>query len=335
MLENINEFKVSIIVAIYKSENFLKKCIESIINQTYSNLEIILVDDGSPDNSGCICDEYAKKDNRITVIHKENGGTCEARNVGLQKVTGDYIVIVDGDDWLSLDYVEYMMKILKDTKADMAMTDCIFTTRDQNQVKNDTIEIWSPEKATAALIYPIIPIGPWNKIYSTSLIKTNNITFSVPWSGEGLYFTTTAAQYSKKVGVGHRKVYNYRLNNLNSGLTNYNLQMGINALRNIKFIGNNLIIKSSTVKHAVDWHIWKNYNYLLFLLVATNSISSQKDLYYDCLKNIRSRLIKVVFYSDLGIKTKLKMIYMGIFPVKNAKQRLKQEIHDLTKDKMK
>ena len=91
--------KVTAIVAIYKSEKFLPKLIESLIHQTWQNLEIILVDDGSPDNSGEICDEYAKKDDRVIVIHKENGGACEARNVGMDRATGEYMLIIDGDDW--------------------------------------------------------------------------------------------------------------------------------------------------------------------------------------------------------------------------------------------
>lgn len=124
----IENIKVTIIVAIYKSEKFLDKLIQSIINQTYKNLEIILVDDGSPDNSGQICDKYALVDQRIRVIHKKNGGACEARNTGLKETNGEYVSIIDGDDWLELDYVEYLMKLIQMTKAEIAMTDKIFTT---------------------------------------------------------------------------------------------------------------------------------------------------------------------------------------------------------------
>lgn len=251
--------KVSLIVAIYKSEKFLDKLINSMINQTYHNLEIILVDDGSPDNSGKICDTFSKKDSRIKVIHKKNGGTCEARNVGLEVSTGDYLMIIDGDDWLSLDCVEYMMKLVNETHSDMAFSDKIFTTRDQVQEKNDKIETWSSEKATAAIIYPYMKLGPWNKIYSSKLIKENGISFSVPWFGEGLYFASTASQYANHVGVGHRKVYNYRLNNENSGLSNYNVKNGQNALKNIYTIKEQLHINTKIVRNAVNWHIWKNY----------------------------------------------------------------------------
>lgn len=261
--------KVSAIVAIYKSEKFLPKLIDSIINQTWQNLEILLVDDGSPDNSGAICDNYASRDDRIRVIHKKNGGACEARNVGLAEATGEYILIIDGDDWLELDYVEYLMNLIHQTGAEMAMTDKIFTTRDREQTKKDAVEVWTPEDAFCGIIYPKFPIGPWNKIYKASLLKEHHIDFSRPWSGEGLYFSSMAAQCANKVAVGHRKIYNYRLNNTNSGLTHYNLIMGTNAMMNIRYIGETRIVKTKRTENAVNWHIWKNYGYVLFLIIAT------------------------------------------------------------------
>lgn len=326
--------KVTIIVAIYKSEKFLDKCIRSIVNQTYKNIEVILVDDGSPDNSGVICDEYAKNDKRIVVIHKKNGGACEARNVGLASASGDYIVIVDGDDWLSLDYIEYMMKLITETRSDMAFSDKIFTTRDQVQSKYDCIETWSAEDATAAILYPHMPIGPWNKIYSRDLLQNNDISFSVKWSGEGLYFATTAAQHANHVGVGHRKVYNYRLNNTNSGLTHYDVQMGTNALENIKLIDEQLVIKTPKVQNAVKWHIWKNYNFVLFLIVATKTEKRNRELYVNCIKNIRRRLPGVVMNSEISFEKKLKMIYVGLLPRTCAKRQLKLKAKGLANDKM-
>ncbi len=326
--------KVSIIVAIYKSEKFLDKLINSIINQTYKNIEIILVDDGSPDNSGKICDEYAKKDSRIKVIHKKNGGTCEARNYGLENATGKYVTIVDGDDWLSKDFVEYMMKIIKETNAEMAMSYNVFTTRDQVQIKNDKIEKWSPEDATATLIYPYMKLGPWNKIYSMKLLKDNNITFSVPWFGEGLYFSTKAAQYSNCVGVGYRKVYNYRLNNAESGLTQYKVQKGINARNNINTIKKELHINTPKVRNAIEWHIWKNYTFILLQIIGTNSKEEYKDEYKRCIKYIRLKMPKVLIKSKINLREKLKIIACGIFPVQYTKLVIKKSKKALLKDKM-
>ena len=105
---------VSVIVPVYNVEEYLVDCIESIRNQIYSKLEIILVDDGSPDNCGAICDEYARKDSRIRVIHKTNGGLSDARNVGIDASKGAYIVCVDSDDLVDLRYVSRMMELMTD-----------------------------------------------------------------------------------------------------------------------------------------------------------------------------------------------------------------------------
>lgn len=326
--------KVSAIVAIYKSEKYLQKLIESLINQTWQNLEIILVDDESPDNSGVICDKYATQDARIRVIHKKNGGACEARNVGMEQATGEYILIVDGDDWCELDYVEYLMNLVHKTGAEMAMTDHIFTTRNRVQIEHDSIEIWTPEEAFCGIIYSKIPIGPWNKIYKTKLLRKNNITFSRPWSGEGLHFSALAAQYANCIAVGHRKVYNYRLNNINSGLTHYNLMMGINALENIKYVGESRLIQTGRTEHAVKWHMWKNYGYTLFLIIATDATEENRILYKDCIKNIRLRLPGVLAHSEWSIKIKLKMLVQGIFPVWYSKYTLATQIAAFKTDTM-
>ena len=137
--------KVSIIVPLYKSEEYVKKLIDSILKQSYKNIELILVDDGSPDNVGKICDKYASLDERVKVIHQKNGGTCEARNYGLKEVTGEYLTFADGDDWLELDYIEYLVNILESNECEMAMTDAIFTTRDRKQNNSDKIEVVNSE----------------------------------------------------------------------------------------------------------------------------------------------------------------------------------------------
>lgn len=326
--------KVTIIVAIYKSEKFLPKLIESIINQTYKDIEVLLVDDGSPDNSGKICDYYAIKDKRLRVIHKENGGACDARNVGLQLASGEYISIIDGDDWLEEDYVEYLLKIAINTNSDMALSDKIFTTRDRVQTTDDKIEIWTPEKAATAIIYPKMEIGPWNKLYKTEMIRKNNISFSVPWSGEGLYFASTAAQCANQVGVGHRKIYNYRLNNANSGLTNFKLEMGLNAAWNIQNIKNHLRIHTPGLEEACNYHIWKNQYFIIFLIVATNSMMSNYEKLKECKRNMIKMLPGRFVYSDVTFKNKLGMIKTTLFPIATAKRDIKTNRARLENDKM-
>ena len=112
--------KISIIIPVYNVEKYLKKCLKSIVKQTYKNLEIILVNSGSTDTSGEICDKYAKKDKRITVIHKENEGVSSARNAGLEVVTGEYITFCDADDFIELDMYEYLTRLLEENNGDIA-----------------------------------------------------------------------------------------------------------------------------------------------------------------------------------------------------------------------
>ena len=107
-----DKIKFSVVVPIYNIENYLNKCIDSLLAQTYGNLEIILVDDGSTDSSSSICDEYAVKDNRVIVIHKENGGLISARQAGAIRASGDYVACVDGDDWVDEKYFEKFADII-------------------------------------------------------------------------------------------------------------------------------------------------------------------------------------------------------------------------------
>lgn len=125
---------ISVIIPVYNVEKYLEKCIDSVLKQTYSNLEIILVDDGSKDNSGKICDEYAEKDNRIKVIHKENGGLSDARNTGIKNSTGDYLSFLDGDDCLKLDFYEYLADLMKNEKYDIA--ECKFLRIPVEKIEN-------------------------------------------------------------------------------------------------------------------------------------------------------------------------------------------------------
>lgn len=120
---------ISVIIPVYKVEEYLERCLNSIINQTYHNLEIILVDDGSPDNCPRICDKFAENDKRIKVLHKENGGLSDARNAGTDICTGKYIIYIDSDDYVELDMIEQLYLTLKENKADVAVSGFLWTTR--------------------------------------------------------------------------------------------------------------------------------------------------------------------------------------------------------------
>lgn len=167
--------KISIIVPVYKVEKYLPKCLDSIINQTYTNLEIILVDDGSPDNCGKICDEYAQKDNRIKVIHKENGGLSAARNTALDIITGDYVGFVDSDDWLDIDMYETLVMYANKYNADIVRCDNYENFEDgkcQYHEKNgDKVNIVDKAQALKDLMYQFESAFVCNKLYKASLFE--------------------------------------------------------------------------------------------------------------------------------------------------------------------
>ena len=137
---------ITVVVPVYNVENYLEECIKSIINQTYKNLEIILVDDGSTDNSGKICDEYKKEDNRIKVIHKKNGGLSDARNTGIDNSNGKYITFIDSDDIIKEDYIEYLYNLIK--KYNTQVSICSYSVSMENGKKIDNGKGYNEKKLT-------------------------------------------------------------------------------------------------------------------------------------------------------------------------------------------
>lgn len=137
---------------IYNVEPFLEKCVDSILAQTWDFIEIILVDDGSTDNSGFICDQMQQKDDRVKVLHKSNGGVSSARNSGIEMASGGFICFVDGDDYVMPDYIEYMMGQITKNNADIALTTQMFGNFDEKQVKKDEIKTWNGEDAVEAIL---------------------------------------------------------------------------------------------------------------------------------------------------------------------------------------
>ena len=121
-MKKLEQPLISIIVPVYKVEKYLKRCVDSILTQTYQNMEVILVDDGSPDNCGAICDRYKETDNRVVVIHKKNGGLSDARNAAIPLAKGEYISFIDSDDWVSSYYVEHLYEAVAKCDADIGIS---------------------------------------------------------------------------------------------------------------------------------------------------------------------------------------------------------------------
>ena len=235
--------KVSIVVPVYNAEKYLKECVDSLIKQDYDNTEIILVDDGSTDNSPQICDEYRKKDERVKVIHKKNAGVSAARNDGIKKSTGEWVTFVDADDWVEKDYVRYHLKNGVSNNSEICLSTFPNKVNKDNKVNNwnrseDSIKTISGVEAAKMMMYYKIVISSWNKMFKMSFIKNNNILFKENLSyGEGFDFVINSMLKANKVTIGRGKVYNYRVDNENSAMTVFKEKLvtgSIDSQNNIK-----------------------------------------------------------------------------------------------------
>ena len=167
--------KISIIIPIYNVENYLVRCLESVIHQTYDNLEIILVDDGSPDQCGHICDEYKEKDDRIIVIHQKNKGLSEARNAGIEVATGSYVLFVDSDDYIEESMVEHLYNALQENFAQISCCNHIDVYDDGKAVivgNNKGTVIMDSKKALSEFLFgKMVDVVAWNKLYDIRLFS--------------------------------------------------------------------------------------------------------------------------------------------------------------------
>ena len=165
---------ISIIVPVYNTENYLNRCVESILNQTYEQFELILVDDGSTDNSFEVCEKYAKADNRVVVIHKDNGGQSSARNLGIKSAHGNYYAFVDSDDWVAEDFIEKLYSLIKKYDADISVVNYRISYSFPQNILNDEPEkefVWKKDEAVKYIFEQTnTNVAVWNKLYKREIV---------------------------------------------------------------------------------------------------------------------------------------------------------------------
>lgn len=216
-----NTYKVSVIVPIYKVEKYIHRCINSIINQTYENLEIILVDDGSPDNCGKIIDDYASKDSRIITIHQANGGQSKARNEAMKIATGDYYCFVDSDDYLNLNMIEKLVSLLLDNNTDISMINfCNFSGEEVSAGDlnaTDSKEVLMSGYDCIRNMHEVhdeMYVVMWGKIFKKTLFE--DITFPEGRICEDLAVLYRIFDKAESVVYSSEILYYYFRNNTNS-----------------------------------------------------------------------------------------------------------------------
>lgn len=201
---------VSILIPVYNASAYLKQCLDSVVNQTYSHLQIVIIDDGSIDKSWVIMQDYAQKDNRIEIYHQDNVGVAITRNKLLDKVKGDFVLFVDSDDWIELDMVEFLVKNAQNNKVDIVS--CAYVPTGGVDV-NMTItkEVWNKEKVVKEFLRHVIISGAlWNKLMRTSIIKDIRFDIRVSY-GEDALFCWRILQRVDRIIITDAQLYYHRV----------------------------------------------------------------------------------------------------------------------------
>lgn len=309
----IEKDKISVVVPIYNVEKYLERCINSIINQTYKNLEIILVDDGSTDNSGKIADKYKKIDSRIKVIHKTNGGLSDARNKGIRIASGKYISFIDSDDYIAEDMISYLYKLIKDNNSEISI--CNFqqfsSIEEINDSKDFNIDESNIYNYTGVEMLQILLKGnisygdyAWNKLYLLSLF--NNIQYPIGKKMEDIGTTYKLYFNSKKVTIGTEKKYFY-----------YKRNDSILGKNDIKVYQDKLELSIERIEWLQKRNVKLDYtdynidliNKIIELYRNNNNIDSKKYFYekkYDLLLDKLLKSIKI--FNKVSLKQYMKII---------------------------
>lgn len=320
MKNNLSSPLISIIIPVYNCQDFVQQCIESIANQTYKNIEIIAVDDGSHDQSGKILDELAQKDVRITVLHTENRGLAAARNLGMSKGRGEYLFLVDSDDFLNPDCIKYYYSLIQSTGAQIAIAPP-HKSRGESapSQKTEHIQIISGKDAMLKMLYYRITISVWGKLFSRKLIDDHNIKANEKIGyGEGFSFSIECFQQAKQVAVGNQELYNYRINNPNSNMTKFQPKLVIDSIKAQKYIQSVVTDKNRQTRAALDYAYWHTCCDCLNTIIGAHVIKENKDMYHmlinECRKTTLQNLVK-----PIPIVDKIKSLLYFISPVLAAK----------------
>lgn len=293
---------ISIVVPVYNVQEFLSKCLDSILIQTYRNIEIIVVDDGSKDDSGKICDQYGDKYTNIKVLHKSNGGLSDARNKGIENSSGEYVVFVDSDDVIAPNLVEYLYSLIKNKNADIGICDPMHCYPKQEICfENSSHEyVFDSEKAIIEMLYQrSFLVAAWGKIYPISFF--DDIKFPV-----GMLFEDSAVMYklfdkASRVAYGNAKLYGY-MHRENSITTKQFSIQDCDILIICNQIDSYLASRSDElIKAAQSYHIAAAFR---VYMNAPRTGEFDKQILIS--KNFLDKNSKKVLF-DKGIRTKIKI----------------------------
>ena len=257
----MNKDLISVVIPVYNVEKYLKKCIDSVCNQTYRNTQIILVDDGSTDNCGKLCDEAAKGDNRIFVIHKSNGGLSDARNKGIDIAKGKYITFIDSDDYISEDYLEYLYNLICDNDAEIAICGLIKTKNKQDvtrfQITSEAC--LTKEKALEEMLYARkFSTSACGKLYLTEFFF--DVRYPYGKFSEDMFTTYKVINKASKIAYGNQICYYYLRRNGSIMVSQFS-EKNLDVLDGLKQLANDIPVK--------QYGLEKSYSSQIIECIAT------------------------------------------------------------------
>lgn len=297
--------KVSIIIPVYNISEYIEECVKSLWNQTYNQLEIILINDGSTDNSVNICDELASKDKRIISVHKKNGGISEARNAGIDLASGEYLFFLDGDDYLENNTIEVLVRILEKNKADISAILKVGHSR-----ITDEVIIGSSETMLYHLLN-IPAVEMWGKLYKKKLF--DNIRFPIGKKHEDLYILPTVIFGAEKIVVYHKGLYNYRvredsiMGKLRNGDIKELVECCLFGIQNIKKISKNREYVLEIQKWYFYHILWYYYNVIGIMQDEKKKEIANKEIALFYKKTFK------LFWKNPNVLFKDKFRFTGIY----------------------
>lgn len=304
---------VSIILPVYNVEQYIKNCLESIQQQTYSNLEVIIVNDGSTDKSVEYCEQICKIDSRFSITHKENGGLSDARNVGIDKSKGDYLIFVDSDDFVSQDMVSYLVSCMENNEADIAICDPVhyYSDRQNNDLNifspASNVKVYETTEALCEMFYQkSFLVSAWAKIFKRELF--DDIRFPV-----GKLFEDSAIMYllfekCETIAYSDAELYAYvhRDNSITTKKFS-DRDLDILEITNtiINHYGDNLRVYTAAVSYKVSA--------CFRILLNSPSGEKYKKVQKECLSYILQNWRNILFNNNVRLKNKLALISITIF----------------------
>lgn len=299
--------QISIIVPVYNVEKYLNRCVDSILNQTFKDFELILVNDGSKDKSGNICDEYEKKDSRVKVIHKPNGGVSSARNTGIDNATGKYIMFVDSDDYIDSNMLSNMLKTINND-IDLIVSSIKMVTKNGNSEFKMPNKLYTTKEILEEYCCELFPriclCGPVCKIYKLEIINRYNLRFRTDLSlGEDTYFNMGYLKYSCCI-VTVSEIYYFYMRDNESSLFSKFQNSTYEQNREVFLFTENVLNEVNCNKSAAVRLYYTYANDLVGVLVKA-FLTNTKNVFIDYLQKISNDKILTEQYHILDKKKKI------------------------------